>query len=343
MALRNHTPAAYRAASSSAREVSVFRLWTIGISLFAIAFQAGCQDRTPPPARVVVPAPDQGVAYRDQTPGKPLPPQEPDDLPPPPFNDAPLVNQRPPEQDAFVDAYRHVGRPRILVFVNRSLEGQVLQVSPNTPIRTDESRTVNAAGAIVQSKTTETYLRPGQYDEASAKSIDYEAMENILTDWLGANGQVQIVSPLLARQRLTDEQFKDLQSGRPRMLGEVARQLDADVLIQAQAHPTRQTPQGLQIRLIAEAVNVKGGESIGRAVVDIPPPLDKPQMNTYTRFLARKLMDGMIQSWEAFGPPAGDAPRPTGLPGPANTPASPAPPVETAPPQTAPSQPPPGS
>ncbi len=135
---------------------------------------------------------------------------------------------------------------------------------------------------------------------------------------------------------MTDEQYKDLQSGRTRTQGEIARLLDADVLIQAQANPTRQTPEGLQIRLVAEAINVKGGESIGRAVVDIPPPLDKPQINKFTRFLTRKLMDGMMQSWDAFGPPpsGGETPKPppAGLPGPANTP-----------PQTAPSQLPPGS
>ncbi len=147
----------------------MYRNWIIGIGLLGIAFQVGCQDRTPPPPRVVIPAQDQGVGYREGTAEKPLPSQEPNDLPPPPFNDEPLVTQRPPEQNAFVDAYRHVGRPRILIFVNRSLEG----------------------------KADQGYLRSGQYDEASAKNIDYQAMENILTDWLSANGQVQIISPLI--------------------------------------------------------------------------------------------------------------------------------------------------
>ena len=49
------------------------------------------------------------------------------------------------------------------------------------------------------------------------------------------------------------------------------------MLVQIQAHPTRQTEQGLGIRVIASAMNIKGGESIGRSVVDIPPPLDKPK------------------------------------------------------------------
>jgi hypothetical protein len=275
---------------------------------------------------VGVPGADQGIAYRDPLPEKPLPPQGPDDLPAPAFNDPPLISEHLPEQRAFVDAYRRVGRPRILVFVNRSLEGEILPVN-GPPLHRDDA-----------------YLQPGQYDEASAKSIDYQAMETVLTDWLSANGQVQIVSPVMSRQRLTDEQYKDLQSGRPRMLGEVARQLDADVLVEAQAHPTRQTPEGLQIRLVAEAINVKGGESIARALVDISPPLDRPQINKFTRFLARKLMDGMMGSWDAPGPaqsganppeqrplPPADRSAPSAvppvnrLPGPANTPVLPVP------------------
>ena len=39
-----------------------------------------------------------------------------------------------------------------------------------------------------------------------------------------------------------------------------------------------------------------------RAAVDVQPPLDKLQANKYTRFLARKLMDGMTTTWSA--PPA---------------------------------------
>jgi hypothetical protein len=132
-----------------------------------------------------------------------------------------------------------------------------------------------------------------------ARALDYETMENILIDWLAADGKVEVISPLMARQRLTDQQVKELQEGRPQALSEVARQLDADVLVQVQAHPTRQTRRGLQVRVLAEAINVRGGQSIGRAVVEVPPPLDKPQLNKYTRFLARRLMDGMTGSWRA--------------------------------------------
>jgi hypothetical protein len=242
---------------------------------------SGCRDNTPPPQRVPVPAQDRNerarVYERDEM--KPIapPPEQSMDIHPP-FDDAPIVSQRPPEQRAFVDAYRAVGSPRICLLVNRTLEGD-----PRT--------------------TNESHLQRGQYDEVDAKSLDYHAIETIMTDWLAANGQVTIISPTMARQRLSDQQVKELQEGRPVALSEIARQLDADVLVQVQALPTKQTSDGLQVRIIAEAMNTKGGQSIGRAVVDVPPPLEKTTINRSTRFLARKLMDDMIQTWSAPPPP----------------------------------------
>lgn len=267
---------------------------------------------------------------RQDTP-RPLPEPEPIHLPPPPFQDVPLISQQMPEQQVFVDVYRQVGQPRITVFVNRTLEGQIIPVNPVDPQSRTQVIRQSTAGVVVEQRTTsggwdrrettdrfestgpaeyretrQTYLRPGQYDEVQARSIDYEAIENIMTDWLSANGQVTIISPIMARQRLTDEQLAELQAGRPQALSEVAQQLGADVLVQVQARPTRQTPQGLHVRIIAEAINTQGGESIARAMVDVPPPLEKTTLNRYTRFLARKLMDGMIQTWTA--PPPTTAP-----------------------------------
>jgi hypothetical protein len=252
---------------------------------------AGCRDDSPPPPRVPVPVPasEAPIVRRDDG-MKPLPPPPAyeDRLPPPPFDDAPLVMQQPPELPAFIDAYKRVGQPRIVVFVNRTLEGRLV---------------------VPESGHTETYqrpgsdsLHPGQYDEFSARSIDYEAIENIMTDWLACNGQVTIISPTMARQRLSEPQVKELQEGSASAMSELAQQLNADVLVQVQAHPTKQTPQGLEVRIVGEAMNIKGGQSIGRAVVDVPPPLEKTTINRYTRFVARKLMDDMTGAWNA--PPA---------------------------------------
>lgn len=333
------------------------------------ALTMGCQSNEPvrEPARVAVPPPGAGgpVYRRERAPRFPADERMAreddagrDDLPPPPYQDVPIVNQAAPEQRAFVRAYEGVGRPRIVVFVNRTLEGQLVPVNPDEPAAVVERRRRADSGVRVENREVSrgdpyyrderertsrfetqgpgqysdrvsVYLRPGQYDEVQARSIDYEAIENVLTDWLAADGAVEIVSPISVRDRLTDEQVKDLQSGRPRMTGEIAKQLDADILVQVQAKPTRQTRQGLEVRMIAEAVNIKrGGQSIARAIVDVPPPLDKPKINKFTRFLARKLMDGMIGTWGGYEPPP-DAQQPSrpgqAAPGRGNDGARPAP------------------
>jgi hypothetical protein len=286
----------------------------VKIMLLSLGMMSGCVDRTPPPPDADIPR-GRGGPYREHEPVKPLPgqggPQEAGGLPPPPYYDAPLVSQETPEQRAFVDAYNAVGRPRIVVFVNRTLEGDLIPVNADDEAvgrRDGYERTVESRDRYNDREPAERYLRPGEYDEIATKQIDYEAIETILTDWLAAGGRTEIVSPITVRQRLTDEQVKDLQSGRPRMMGEIARELDADVLVHVAARPTRQTRQGLEIRLVAEAINVgRGGQSIGRGVVDVPPPLDKPKINKFTRFLARSLMDRMIGTWENMPPPtAGD-------------------------------------
>ena len=313
---------------------------------------AGCVDRTPPPPDAPVPL-GEGEGRRPYERVKPMPGPEDEEfgaeMPPPPFNDVPLVVQETPEQRVFVEAYQAVGRPRIVVFVNRTLQGELLPVNDAEPLVSVERNRTSRGDVSVESRNrrysddfrsrddrdtterfesrggpgeyrdrTDVYLRPGQYDEALARSVDYEAIENVLTDWLAAGGQTEIVSPAAVRRELTADALKDLERGERRSMTELVRTLDADVLVQVTARPTRQTRRGLEVRLVAEAINAEGGQSIGRAVVDIPPPLDKPRINKFTRFLARKLMDGMIGTWESSPPderddresrdPRGDAP-----------------------------------
>ena len=309
-------------------------MMTLAAALFVGATSlgaAGCGGRNEPEPmpRSRIPERPPPVPLRERDEYKPLPDNAGrGSLPAPPYDDVPLVNQRPPEQRAFVESYNAVGKPRILVFVNRTLEGELVPVNREEPyvsversrtsrgdvrIETRDSRSTDdrfsrddrdredrfeSRGPAELRDRVDVYLQPGEYDEVDARAIDYEAMENVLTDWLASEGRVEIVSPVMARQRLSDEQVKELQAGRPTMMGEVAKLLDADVLVQVQARPTRQTRRGLEVRVTAEAINVgSGGQSIARAMVEVPPPLDKPQLNKYTRFLARKLMDGMTGSW----------------------------------------------
>ena len=229
----------------------------------------GCHDDTPPPPRVPVPTADdvdrRAAMTRYQANEKPLPaPRDDGSIAAPPFYDAPIVNQQLAPQPVFVDAYRRVGSPRMIIVVSRTFESGM-----------------PAGGDSLDSKNL---------DPKIVNSIDYEAMENIMTDWFACNGEVTILSSSLMRSRSNEPTAA--------VLGDIG----ADVLIRVRAQPTGQTAAGPSVRLIAEAMNVKGGQSIGRAVVDVPPPLEKTTINRYTRFVASKLMDGMIGSWLAPSP-----------------------------------------
>lgn len=337
----------------------------IAAGLVAVAGAGGCVDRTPPPPDAPVPQ-TRGNAFRDTDPVKPdARPGEDEQayaggLPPPPFTDEPLVVQDTPEMRAFVEAYNAVGRPRIVVFVNRTLDGAVIPADHSEtafsdgPRRNGGERTVEARDRLNTDdryrndyadpfENRDLYLQPGQYDPAVANEIDYQAVEAILTDWLAVGGRTEIISPLVARQRLSDRQVQDLQNGRPQVMADVARDLDADVLVHVTARPTRQTRRGLELRLVAEAINIgRGGQSVGRAVVDVPPPLDKPKINKFTRFLARMLMDRMIGTWENMPAPTrdgvgGGAPRvEPGRPEEREAPLPPLPPLPPGPPTTSP-------
>jgi len=249
----------------------------VTIGLLGMWGLCGCgSDRgSPPPAPARVPGMNERRGYEPWQLPRPLANHSADELPPPPYQDVPVVSQEAPEQQAFVDAYQHVGRPRIVVWVARP------------------------AGAW--------------YDEAGVREIDYAAMENILIDWLSAGGRVAIISPEAARQALNDQQVRELQAGQVQNGAAVAERLRADVLVLVRAEATRQVGQGVpEVRMVADASNLKGGESLARAVVDVPPPLEKTRLNNYTRFVARKLMRDMTGAWNEFGapPPPETAPAP---------------------------------
>ena len=236
----------------------------------AFAVGAGCAGKNEEPQpRSRFPERPPPVPIRERDEIKPMPTSPGGSggrLPPPPYDDKPLVTQHPPEQRAFVEAYEAVGRPRLLLVVGRG-EGE----------------------------------------------IDDEVMENALVEAMTSDGRVDIVSPAVARRELGDEQVRRLVEGGPGAVAEIAGRLKADVLVLLQARPTRNTPDGPEVRLTGDAVNVdRGGQSLGRAVFDAPPPLDKEQLGRHTRFVARKLMQGMTRSWRAMDegkwPPEGGEP-----------------------------------
>ncbi len=258
-------------------------IWCAGVGL-GLSGLVGCaKDTTPPPPMASVPPLGSYSNVRGASP-KPLPQQDAEggayQLA---FEDEPLITQAPPEQPAFVEAYERVGRPRIALFVNRTFQGQPL-VPPTTP---PPDRKAVPEGAIELSPPAR---------------IDYDAVENILTDWFAGGGKVALVSA-----KLSEAQAQSVSNGEPNALAELSKKQQIDVLIVVQAAETRQTPRGVEIRLIGESVNTIGGESVGRAVVDLPPVLTKQVVNEYTRFVARKLMSDMTRTWNNAKPNDRDA------------------------------------
>lgn len=274
-----------------------------------LALVGGCGSPAPAPGIRAVAYDTPSPAYRP----KPLPPNDyASELPPPPFYDPPLVNQPVPEQRQFVEAYRQVGRPRIVVFVNRNLHADAVphdigQPAPD-PIRGNPFRPPNP---IEFRDPGEQYLNPGQYDEAQFRRIDFATIETTLTQWLACDGHVTILSPTGVREPLTEDATRKLQADRQRLLGDMVKNLSADILIQVQAQPSRQAGGALAIRLVGEAVNVRDGEQVGRATVLVPVPLESETINVFTRFVARRLMSDMTQTWAGNRPPE---PRPLTAP-----------------------------
>lgn len=268
--------------------------------------------------------------------------------------DAPLLDMPPPEAGPFVEAYNAVGRPKIVVFVNRTLEGAIVPTTEERLLsgrrrvtettgaadirRTDRSDSFEERGGYYRGRygerdggrlserqtqredsftttgptrveeRSEVYLPAGEYDEIWANRIDYAALENALADAMGVRGEVTVMSPQLVRQRLNAEEIAALEAGRPAVLEGLAERLGADVLVHVQARPTAQTTEGLDLRIVAEAVNTVGGESVGRANADFPGPMSAARLDRVSRYLARRLMDDMTGAWLVPPPPTDAAP-----------------------------------
>lgn len=304
---------------------------------------AGCNQREPV-ERTPVPSPDNPDARRvEHDPIRPLPVdayEEPMGMYP---QDPPILEVPPPEAGPFVQAYNAVGRPKIVVFVNRTLEGAVMPTTEERILsgrreiieadgsvdiqqretsggvrerggyrggsysenRTDREGSFTTTGPARVERRTEVYLPPGEYDEIWAKRVDYAALENALADALAVRGEVSVLSPRLVRQRLSAEEVAALEAGRPAVLEDLAERLGADVLVHVQALPTAQTDRGLDLRIVAEALNTMDAASVGRANADFHPPMSAARLDAVSRYLARRLMDDMTGAWVV---PAGQLP-----------------------------------
>lgn len=303
---------ANRTAAKTAGKLTFGALGAIGLA--GMVGLIGCQEDRPqrPPPRLGPPIYRTRPEVRDVY--KPLPEPGRGELPPRPFDDPPLISQRIPEAAAFVRAWNEVGHPRIVVFVNRTPTGDIAPATdagPRVESSRHEVREERFPGGFArEERHVYDNAGGGPGAESTARAIDYAAIEAKLAEWLSAGGQVKLVSPLTARARLTDDQVRKLEAGQPRVLPDVAKELDADVLIQVQARPTDQSGDGPGIRLVAQAVNLAPGKdfgvSLGSVTLTVPPPLSHETINTYTRFASRKLMDDMTAAW--LGPPGPQPP-----------------------------------
>lgn len=221
-----------------------------------------------------------------------------------------------PEAPDFTKAYARVGSPRIAVIVNRTLEGAGIaaDAGPTAYLRPADERgrarvpvrdywsSQQPARVRWQDQPGEArgaddraYLRPGQYTEAQARAVNLAAVEAALESWLAPDANIRIVSANTIRRRLSDEKLRDLESGRPDVLAELAR--EADVLIQVQARPTRHVAGELEVSFTATAMNTRDGRLLSRAAVDYVGPVDGARAERVARALAGGIMEGLTQVW----------------------------------------------
>lgn len=125
------------------------------------------------------------------------------------------------------------------------------------------------------------------------KSIDQRALDIRLLDALSFDGRVTIVSPENLRQKLSARQIDDLNSGKKEVVNQLATQADADVLV----HVHDQAQGATRSVLVAEAVDTRRAESLGRAEVDFTPPLDLVQIGKTVPPLVAKLTDQVAGTW----------------------------------------------
>jgi hypothetical protein len=221
---------------------------TLSLGLVALTAVGMSCTRIKPLPRT--PVPDEPTTSSKRV-DKPLPVQPPPPVetaaPAPPFDDPPIITQEAPETPAFIAAYKAVNQPSISVAVNRPAQGA--------------------------------------FDDATARAVDYEAIQNLLAEFLRSDGRVRIIAAL--------------EAGKP---------VEADIVVRVIVRPAQKTEQGQEVRILCEAVNSRGGELIASAAEDVPPPLTKANLDRYTRYVGRRLIDGMAKTWTLGPPPAARVP-----------------------------------
>lgn len=279
-----------------------------------------------PPAGYGQPAPGYGQpGYGQPAPGVGMP-----------TGAAPSIRN----EDIFVQAYTQRRSPKIMVFVNRTIQGdplpkdglaEVLRVeerqSATGAVNVNSNRTTNSnsqstssgmyggsasnsnsnsvnsnsfssQGPADYSRTTSVRTAPDKVDWVGATADDYAMLEASLIRYIDNSGRIQISDSDAARARLNREQILRIENGDPAAARLLATELQQDVLIRVTAVPTRQSSSGQPaVRLIAKAVSTTDTRNLGNAFVDMPLPMGKSNINTYSGYLASELMGQMAQKW----------------------------------------------
>jgi hypothetical protein len=175
-------------------------------------------------------------------------------------------------EDAFVQAYVNRRSPRIMVFVNRTIQGDAV---PQENLQ-----------QLVNSQQV-----------PSANSADYDMIEASLVRYFDNSGKIQVKDSESARSKLNREQILRIENGDPAANRLLSVELQQDILIRVTAMGTQQASAGPSIRLIAKAVGTTDARNLGTAFVDMPLPMTKTNINIFTRYLAEELMGQMGQKW----------------------------------------------
>lgn len=245
------------------------------LALLGICTLGACQDQ--PVGRVAVPPPDAPQAYAPVPMPKPLPPegyipgqplpQPGQPLPPGPGGAAPDTSIQ--NEDAFLKAYDNRRSPRIMVWVNRTLQGD----PANAPA--------------------------DKLDSIGATPEDFGMIEASVVKYFDNSGKVQIRDSDAARSKLNRETMLRIENGDAAAVRLLSTELQQDVLIRISAVPTRHSQWGNAVRLIAKATSTTDARILGNEFVDMPLPMSKTNINVFTRYLSEELMGDMAKKWLA--------------------------------------------
>jgi hypothetical protein len=264
----------------------------------AVSF-AACQNE--PLQRTEAPLPDDQGAYRPMPMQKPLPPEGyiPGQPMPDPNQPQPPMQSGIRNEEAFLQAYANKRSPRIMVFVNRTIVGDPLPKDGLQEIaRTDVThKTAGPGGNTAAAKSVSVKKAVEAYDSIGASADDYEMIEASLVKYFNDSGRVQIQDSDAARAKMDRAQVLRLENGDPAAARLLGVELKQDILIRVTAKPTRHSSGGPAVRLIAKAVGTADARNLGTAMVDMPLPMSKTNINVFTRYIAEGLMGDMAKKW----------------------------------------------